>query len=70
MADVYVDLSLATGTNAGTSWANAYQGAAGFVSAAAAAAAGADVWVKGTVTTSAAIGLDFANGTANNPVRV
>ncbi len=71
MADVYVDLSLTTGTNAGTSWANAYQAIAGMTSAAAAAAAGDSIWVQGTDTAASSnTDILFSNSTMANPVKV
>jgi len=53
MAISHVDLALATGLNDGTSWANAFQDAAGFVTAVAAGAAGDTIYVKNTSTDSA-----------------
>jgi len=72
VANVYVDFTLATGLNNGSSWANAYQAAAGLVSAASAAAAGDDVWCKNHVSDSSTTArtVDFTNGTLGNPVRV
>lgn len=70
MADVYVDLSLATGLNDGTSWTNAYQGAAGLATAAGASSAGDNIWVKGQDATSGASRtLSFPNS-SGNPVKV
>lgn len=40
MAIVHCDFALTSGSNDGTTWANAYQGGAGLVTAAAALAAG------------------------------
>ncbi len=42
----YVDGGLTTGANNGTSWANAYQGAAGVATAMTASVSGDQVWVK------------------------
>lgn len=71
MADIYCDLALATGTNAGTSWTNAYQGGAGLVTAAAAMAAGDTLWIKGQKSGDAASrSIDFSAGTVTNPCRV
>jgi hypothetical protein len=53
----YVDVSLTTGANDGSSWANAFQGVDGLVAAVASAALGDDIWVadgtyKPTATSS------------------
>ena len=50
MTIAHCDLALSTGLNDGTSWANAYQGAAGLVTGAAALAAGDTIYVKNTIT--------------------
>lgn len=47
MADVYCDMSLGTGLNDGTSWANAYQA---FANLSGNISAGDDVWIKGSET--------------------
>ena len=71
MADIYVDLSLSTGSNDGSDWANAYQGTNGFISAASASSAGDKIYVKGTDTSLAVnITITFPGTDANNPVEV
>jgi hypothetical protein len=70
----YWDGTLATGSNDGTSWANAWQGAVGFVTAAAALAAGENLWCKNTVNLGGTYG-DPARTLAfpvdnGNPVKV
>jgi hypothetical protein len=64
MADVYVDMSLGTGLNDGTSWANAYQALSSLSSS-----AGDDIWVKGTESVAAPTSVAFG-GTINNPTKV
>lgn len=71
MADIYVDLALSTGTNAGTSWTNAYQGCAGLATAAAAASAGDDIWIKGQGTYSGSnLSIQFSSGTLASPIKL
>ncbi len=72
MSISHVDLNLGTGSNDGTSWANAYQAAAGLATAVAAAAAGDTIYVKDTSSSSAAVALDgpTAIGDLTNPVRI
>lgn len=72
MAITRVDLALTTGLNDGTSWANAYQGDGGLVTAVGAAADGDTVYVRGVISSSSSkiiIGpLTIASAT--NPVRI
>jgi len=59
MATVFCDPSLATGSNNGTSWENAYQGLQAAIDA---AGSGDEVWVKArTVTLTVMIDVDNAN---------
>ncbi len=57
MADLRVDMDLATGLNDGTSWANAYQGKVGFASAVTAQTTGETIYVKDTISDSASMTL-------------
>jgi hypothetical protein len=65
MANVYLDMSLGTGANDGTSWINAYQAFSSLV-----AAAGDDVWVKGTESIAAAVTKSIGAADINNRVRI
>jgi hypothetical protein len=63
----YVDASLASGANDGTSWANAYQGAGGLAIALAAAIASDQIWVaqgayKPTLTATRTISFNLKSG--------
>lgn len=70
MADVYVDLDLATGLNDGTSWANAYQTIETALNGSN-VSAGDDVWVKGTSgTLSAGTALDIVSSANTNPAKI
>ncbi len=71
MADLRVDMDLATGANDGTSWANAYQGKVGFASAVAAQTIGETIYVKDTVSDSVTMTLVGLTTVAalTNPVR-
>ncbi|MFM9170986.1 MAG: hypothetical protein ACKOTD_12990, partial [Phycisphaerales bacterium] len=42
----YVDASLTSGANNGTSWADAYQGVGGVAAALAASVSGDEIWVR------------------------
>lgn len=57
-ATIFVDASRATGANDGTSWANAFQGRLGLVSALASANPGDEVWVADGVYAPAPSGGD------------
>ena len=72
MAEFFVDLDLATGSNDGTTWANAYQDTAGMVTAVAAATAGETVWVRGdeSTTVTRVFIANNAVGDTVNPVRI
>lgn len=80
----YVNAGLATGTNNGTSWANAYRGSTGLASAIAAAQANDEIWVaagsyipaaagnrSATFTLKASVDLygGFAGGETNRTQR-
>lgn len=67
MATVYVDLDLGTGSNDGTSWANAYQS---FGTMVAAVSAGDVVYVQGDETGLGSTTYAFPNADYNNPVIV
>ncbi len=74
MAEIYVDLSLGTGDDDGSTWLNAYQGKVGLDTAmtAAAHAAGDTIWVQHDASDSTAI-VAIAVATlasATNPVRI
>ncbi len=72
MVDLRVDMDLGTGDNDGTTWANAYNGKAGFVTAIAAQTAGETIYVNSTVsngTTMILQGLATLAG-ALDPVKV
>jgi predicted outer membrane repeat protein len=63
----YVDASLATGANDGSSWADAFQGVEGLANALAAAASGDQIWVaagtyKPTATSTRTISIDLVDG--------
>jgi hypothetical protein len=63
----FVDASLATGANDGTSWANAYQGAGGVAAALTASVSGDEIWVrvgtyKPTTGTSRTVFLTMKSG--------
>jgi hypothetical protein len=63
----YVDASLASGANNGTSWADAYQGAGGLAAALAASVSGDEIWVragtyKPTTGTSRTVFLTMKSG--------
>jgi len=70
MADVYCDGQLTTGANDGSSWADAYRGAAGLQAALDAAAAGDVIHVTRTFTLPDAIDVDIASGLDGSPIRV
>ena len=74
MTDRRVDLDLATGSNDGTSWANAYQKQVGLNSAMTASGAGDRVFVKDTSSGNggAALALNGPTSLASavNPVQV
>lgn len=67
MADVYLDMSLVTGTANGTSWANAYQT---FFLMAAGVSSGDDVWCRGTSTSIATESPQFPLTDGNLPVKL
>lgn len=63
----FVDASLATGANDGTSWANAYQGAGGVAAALTGSVSGDEIWVragtyKPTTGTSRTVFLTMKSG--------
>src|SRR5688572_27581736 len=63
----YVDVSLATGANDGSSWSDAYQGVDGLANALAAAASGDEIWVaagtyKPTASLTRTISITLVNG--------
>ncbi len=65
----YVDVSLASGANDGSSWANAHQGVDGIQAALALAIAGDEIWVaqgtyKPTATLTRTIAIDMKTGVA------
>ena len=60
----HCDLTLGTGLNNGTDWANAYQGVAGLVTGVAALAAGETLYVKNAVNTTS--GGNFNGPTTSN----
>lgn len=68
MADVYVDSTLATGLNDGTSWANAYQSIITALNGTN-VVSGDDVWWQNGETTTAAVVLTGGQ-TVSNPVKV
>jgi len=70
MSDIYADGQLASGANDGTSWADAYQGAAGLQTAIDNAVAGDTVHVTRTFTLAAAIDVDQASGAVGNRIEV
>jgi len=70
MTDIYADGQLATGSNNGTSWADAYRGAAGLQSAFDAALAADVVHMARTFNLSVPIDVDQHSGTDGSPVRV
>ena len=71
MTDRRVDLALTTGLNDGTSWANAYQGIAGWVTAEAASAGGDNVYTQGdkTEVTTRILSGPTTLASAINPVK-
>lgn len=70
--DIYADGELTTGNNDGTSWADAYRGAAGLQTAFDSASAGDTVHVTRTFTLSAPVSVDMASGSPadGSPIRV
>src|SRR5687767_14573645 len=63
----YVDVSLTTGANDGSSWSDAYQGVDGLANALAAAASGDEIWVaagtyKPMTTLTRTISITLVNG--------
>ena len=70
MSIIFADGELTTGLNAGTTWANAFQGAAGLQSACDAAVAGDTLYVTRTFTLAAKIDIDTASGTESAPIRI
>ena len=72
MGDIYADGELTTGSNDGTSWADAYRGAAGLQTAFDNASAGDTVHVTRTFTLAAGtpIDADQGSGSAGQPIGV
>ncbi len=69
MADVYCDQSLVTGTDAGTSWTNAYKLLTTALNATN-TAAGDTLWVKNNASIAAQVDLKGVAAWTNNPPRV
>ena len=72
MADIYVDMTLASGLNDGTSWTDAYQGEVGLNTALTAAnlSPGDSVYVKNRATSATGAPTYSAPSGVDNPVRV
>ncbi len=68
MAEVYVDMNLATGSNNGTDWANAYQSLVTALNGSN-AVSGDNVWVQGSETAGTAQTLNGGT-TVGHPVKV
>ena len=66
----YVDATLATGNNDGSSWANAYRGVDAIVVATTASAAGDEVWVKAGLYKPSATGVRTASLNLKNGVAI
>ncbi|MGB2820042.1 MAG: hypothetical protein WBF17_03615 [Phycisphaerae bacterium] len=66
----YADGTLATGNNDGTSWADAWQGEAGFQALLDTIAAGEVGYIRNTFTLTASLDIDQHSGADGNPVRI
>lgn len=65
MATIYVD-SNATGSNDGTSWANAYTS----IASTASAAAGSEIWVASNHSQTGALSVSYTNATIAAPIKI